>query len=80
MTGQSSNLSSSDRQLLVSLSSTGAATPSELEIETGRIGDDLVIELDALEDSGLIDSGSTDGVLDTKIYVLNSEGRRVLGK
>jgi predicted transcriptional regulator len=71
-------LTEQDIDLLELLQTVGAATPMELEIKTGRIGDNLEGQLDHLLERGLVESRETKGGFEHHIYLVSRSGRKVI--
>ena len=71
-------LTEQDIELLEELHKVGAATPMELEIKTGRIGDDLEGELKRLRERGLVEARSIKGGYEQEIYLVSRAGRKII--
>jgi predicted transcriptional regulator len=71
-------LTEQDIELLEELHKAGAATPMELEIKTGRIGDDLEEVLKRLRKRGLVVARSTKGGYEKEIYLVSRAGLKII--
>jgi predicted transcriptional regulator len=71
-------LTEQDIDLLETLQKAGAATPMELEIKTGRIGDNLEAQLDRLLERGLVEARETQGGFENHIYLVSRTGRKII--
>jgi len=78
LSGGDGALSGGDNDLLRVLNRAGAATPMELEIKTGRIGDDLQAELRRLLERGLVEAHTTPGGYENEIYSVSPKGRKAI--
>lgn len=64
--------------VLRSLVIVGGATPMQLEVESGRIGEDISTELERLRELGLVRSKQTTGGYERELYFPSSKGREIL--
>ncbi len=71
-------LTEQDIELLVQLDRIGAATPMQLEIKTGRIGDDLEDQLERLLERGLVESRELKNGYEKSIYRVSRAGRKII--
>ena len=71
-------LTEQDIELLVALNKVGAATPMQLEIKTGRIGDDLEDQLEHLLERGLVESRELKNGYEKHIYLVSHAGRKII--
>jgi predicted transcriptional regulator len=71
-------LTEQDIDLLVALNKAGAATPIQLEIKTGRIGDDIGMRLEHLLERGLVETRPTNGGYEKYIYLVSRAGRKII--
>lgn len=71
-------LTEQDIELLVALSDAGAATPMELEIKTGHIGDDVEEQLERLLERGLVEARESKGGFENHIYLVSRAGRKII--
>ena len=71
-------LTEQDIALLAALDRVGAATPIQLEIKTGRIGDDLEDQLEHLLERGLVESRDLNNGYEKHIYLVSRVGRKII--
>jgi DNA-binding HxlR family transcriptional regulator len=77
-TRQYVGLTEQDIDLLVALDKVGAATPIQLEIKTGRIGDNLEDQLDHLLERGLVETREIKNGYEKLIYSVSRAGRKII--
>jgi predicted transcriptional regulator len=77
-TNQYVGLTEQDIELLTALNKVGAATPMQLEIKTGRIGDDFEDQLERLLERGLVESRDLKNGYEKHIYRVSSAGRKII--
>jgi predicted transcriptional regulator len=71
-------LTEQDIEVLAALNKVGAATPMQLEIKTGRIGNDFEDQLERLLERGLVESRDLKNGYEKHIYRLSAAGRKVI--
>ena len=71
-------LTKQDIELLETLHQIGAATPTQLEVKTGRIGDDLEGQLARLLERGLVETRSIKGGYEDHVYLVTRAGRKII--
>jgi DNA-binding MarR family transcriptional regulator len=71
-------LTQQDITLLAALEKVGAATPMQLEIKTGRIGDDFEDQLERLLERGLVESRELKNGYEKHIYRVSPAGRKLI--
>jgi predicted transcriptional regulator len=77
-TNQYVGLTEQDIELLTALNKVGAATPMQLEMTTGRIGDNLEDQLERLLERGLVESRDLKNGYEKHIYRLSAADRKIL--
>jgi hypothetical protein len=66
-------------EILRSLVSAGGATPMQLEVQSGRIGEDMSHELHELQKLGLVESREISGGFEREMFYASPAGRHVIG-